>query len=215
MAKTTKTTSTAKKVSSEIDLFSNTSIPARAKRQIREEVGELLKDQILIAVGNQSSPIVGEKWPGISKSYKAFKKSQNLPGKVNMEFSGSMLDSLNFKPTTKGIEIGVFGSDAGKAEGHNNFDGGSSLPQRRFLPDEGQNFKRNITSTIDRIISDASLDKTKITRGKLSGVETKSQLFEFIASTFPSLTRLEAKESILGDESLVKLFNSLNLLRFF
>ena len=215
MPKTIKTTATTKKLTSEIDLFTGQNIPKSSRGRIRDEVGELLKDQILLAVGKQSSPIAGEGWPGISDSYRAFKKSQNLPGKVNMEFSGNMLDALDVRDTAKGIEIGVFGPDAGKADSHNNFSGKSKQPhQRRFLPKEDQQFKSGINRRVNEIISDAVVDSAKITRADIKGVTTKGQLFDILGGILTGLNRSEIKESILRDEKLVTMFNSLNILRF-
>lgn len=214
MATVTKTNATNKKTSSELDLFSDVDVPRSARSKIKNEVGELLKDQILLAVGNTRSPISGEGWPSLSKDYRKFKQSQNLPGKANMEFSGDMLDNLEFRETSKGIEIGVFGPDAKKADGHNNFSGQSDLPQRRFLPGEGQRFKRDIQSRIDQIIADAVSERSRINRSRLQGISTKSGLFELLESEFQGLSRSQIRSAILSNDRLLQLFESLNLLRF-
>lgn len=214
MATVKKTNATRGRTSSEIDLFSDIAVPRSVKSEVKEKVGEFLKDQILLAVGNQKSPVSGEGWPALSKNYKAYKKGQGLPGEANMEFTGSMLDSLDYRPTTDGVEVGVFGSDAKKADGHNNFTGSSPLPQRRFLPGDGQKFKANIQSKIDEIIANTVADNVNLTESKLSGIQTKSALFELLGLEFEGFTRRQISSAILGNPDLVSLFERLNLLRF-
>lgn len=209
-----KTTVNESEISSELDLFSDLSLTASAKRKIKDEVGEYLKEQILLAVGEAESPISGERFPALAKSYKKFKEDNNLPGKANLEFTGAMLDALDFKPTTDGIKIGVFGSEAGKADGHNNFSGDSTLRKRRFLPGDGQKFKEEIMTEVNRIVVDAVAESVEIPVAEIKEVETKAELMDILNDMFPDFSFAEIREAILRNEELLELLDEHNLLQF-
>jgi hypothetical protein len=214
MAEVINTTVGDSEISSELDLVSNLSISASAKRKIKEEVGEYLKEQILLSVGESKSPIVGEKFPALSKSYKKFKEDNNRPGTANLEFNGDMLDALDYELTEDGVKIGIYGSEAPKADGHNNFSGDSEIPQRRFLPEKGQKFKADIDREINRIIADAVVDGVDLPRARISEIETKSELIELLDEMFPDFTFAEIREAILRNEELLELLDDNNLLQF-
>lgn len=124
------------------------------KLKIASDVGDFLLEQILLAANEAKSPVSGERFPVLSKEYKKKKIAEGLGGSPNLTYEGDLLDAITFKPTAKGIEIGWWGDQAGKADGHANFSGRSKLPQRRLLPDEGQTFKRPIQSEIEAIIAE-------------------------------------------------------------
>lgn len=64
-----------------------------------------------------------------------------------------MLDALEFRTTTGGIEVGIFdSSEVPKADGHNNFSGDSKLPKRRFIPEKNQSFRPIIESGIEAVL---------------------------------------------------------------
>lgn len=214
MANVVKTTVSDNEISSELDLVSDLSISASAKRKIKEDVGEYLKEQILLTVGGARSPISGESWPSLSTEYRKFKIASNRPGTANLEFDGDMLNSLDFEPTTDGIKIGIFGSEAPKADGHNNFSGESSLPQRRFLPGDGQSFKADIDKEINRIIADAAVEAVDIPVRAIQNVETKAELIEILDDMFPDFTFREIREAVLRNDELLELLDDNNLLQF-
>ena len=133
MAKVVKTTSSRTKTTSEIDLFSDVNVPKNSRAAIAEEVGALLKEEILLSVGSAKSPIAGEKpsFDALSPSYKKFKKEQGRGGIPNLEFTGNMLDQLQAKVTSKGVEIGIVGGRAEIAENHNQLSGNiDNFPKR-------------------------------------------------------------------------------------
>ncbi len=61
-----------------------------------------------------------------------------------------MLDALESRNTSSGIEIGIFDSgEAIKAFNHNT---GDTLPARPFIPSESEGFKQTISSGVKGIV---------------------------------------------------------------
>jgi phage gpG-like protein len=215
--KTIKTNQTTKRLTSEIDLFSDVKekLTSDLKSEITEQVGEYLKEQILLSVADSSSPISGGEFKKtLSPKYKKEKEKAGLPGKANLEFSGDMLDSLTFKPTSKGLEIGVFGEEALRADGHNNFTGKSKLPTRQFLPKEGENFKQDIKREVDRILRDKLAEQVDYRRSTFATIRTKEELFQTLRELLPGFTRVQIVEAVLRNEELFELLDEFNLVRF-
>ena len=212
--KVLKTKATSSEVSSEIDLFEDVKLPLKVKRRIAEEAKDILQDAILLSVGNTVSPIAGEGWPVISESYKKFKKSKNLPGKVNMEFTGKSLDTLDGKVSGNGrLTMGYFGKRAEIMDSHIQFksDGGGN-PKRRSLPGEGQQFKRSTVAQIDELIAEAVADTIKLPIRKLETVTTKKGFFDILAEIFPGASRAVITDAILGNEVALQIITELGLL---
>jgi hypothetical protein len=126
-----------------------------------------------------------------------------------------MLDNLGYRPTGSGVEIGVYGKDAPKADGHVNFSGKSQIPTRRFIPGEGQQFRPEIDREIQDIVNDHIARSRKPTRAELGVIRSKSELNTFIRGLFPDMSLSAAKSSILRDNELADLFGEFSLLRFF
>ncbi len=213
-----KTTSNRNRTTSEIDLFSDINVPKRDRRAVAEEVGELLKEEILLSVGNAKSPIAGENinFKALSPGYKKFKKESARPGIPNLEFTGNMLDQLEARTTTRGVELGIIGSRAEVAENHNQLDGDiDNFPKRRFLPDVGGSFRKKINDKLKSIVNDAVATRTSISRTTLVDVESNSDLTKVLRDAFPSMTRREAEGAVIRTPSLFNLFGEFNLLRFF
>src|SRR5438270_9442375 len=109
--------------------------PRAVRAKIKRDIGDYLVEQVLQTVSQQESPVEGEGWPALSKSYAKEKKAEVGNSDANMELTGRMLDSLTYRSTDNGIELGFFDSQAAKADGHNKFSGEeNNIPQRRFLP---------------------------------------------------------------------------------
>lgn len=212
-----KTNSTANRTSSEIDLFSDVgyTVPSGLKEDIASEVGEYLKEQILKAVAESTSPISGGAFKkSLSPEFKKLKQAEGLPGVANLEFSGKMLDSLDYKVTSKGIELGVFGEPAKRADGHNNFSGESKLPKRQFLPEEGQNFKSTISKEIDKIIRDKLADEKEVSRSTFATIRNKQELWKTLKEMFPDFTRAQIVDTVARSPKIASLMDEFNLLRF-
>lgn len=146
-----------KKITKEINLDLS-DVPISQRSAVKQEVGQFVVDEILRSVSNASSPVSGGRYKKtLSKEYADEMKGGNRT--ANLELEGDMLDSLEFKNTRSGIEVGIFkSSEVGKADGHNNFSGQSKLPTRQFIPKEKEKFKRNIEAGIKQIVNDAKAE---------------------------------------------------------
>lgn len=210
-----KTNVSSRRLSSEIDLFEGRNLPSSVKDDIKDEVGDYLKEQILSSIGDLKSPIAGQGWPKLSKEYAKDKQARGFVPAPNLEVSGELLNSLDVKPTTKGIEIGVFGSAAERADGHNNFSGKSKIPTRRFLPEVGQKFKGDIQKEIDKIINDKIAQETaEITRSKFGVVKTREEFWLKLREEFPEFSRGEIVDVISRSQEYSRILAEFNLLRW-
>jgi len=144
------------RTTSTLDFLDDVIAKRSVKTQIKRDVGNFLIDTILESVAEQKTPVSGEKYKAsLSREYKKRKQAEGGSSVADMELFGDMLDSLKFKNTSTGIEIGWFGKQANKADGHLHFSGRDSFaPRRRFIPGEGQKFKRDVESEIQRIIAE-------------------------------------------------------------
>ncbi len=204
------------RTTSEIDLFTDTALMSEdAKASVTDRVGLLLVEQILEAVASEESPISGEGWPGLSTEYKRFKKAEGLNPVANMELTGDMLNSLTYRPTAKGVEVGFFGDQADKADGHNKLSGReNNTPKRRFLPAEGQDFKDSIITEVEAIIAEESLKDAIITPSELNSIESKADLYDVLSSKMPGYTRAEIRSAVLANAELIDLLEEEDLLEF-
>ncbi len=142
-----------KKISKLIDLDLS-DVPKEDRTSVKKEIGDYVVDEILEAVSRGSSPVNGlGSFKRLNKDYAKDQKGGNTT--ANLDLFGDMLDSLTFKNTAKGIEVGIFkSSEVPKADGHNNFSGKSTLPLRRFIPDESEDFKKQIEDGIKDIVDE-------------------------------------------------------------
>lgn len=202
-------------VYSEIDLFSDLpDLSKKAKDKIRKSVGQLLVEETLISMSSSESPVQGESFPALKKEYKEFKQKEGLAGVPDLEFSGNLKDSLGFESSDDGIKLGHFDSEAPKADGHNNFSGDSPLPKRRYLPAEGQNYKKDIKERAESIIAEVLAEEVGIKAKELSSIDSKEKLWLFLGSKFEGLSRQAIKTAILNNEDYVELLDEQNLLRY-
>lgn len=211
--KVIKTNATSQRTSSELDLFDEIAIrdPA-ARARAKADVGEYLLEAIQQAVGHDVSPVAGEgKFAKLSKEYAAKKASEVGNKEPNLEVTGDMLSALNFRETSNGIEIGVFGEQAPKADGHNNFSGKSKLPMRRFLPDDTEQFTTEIRDNVRLIIANAVADSVEFTKSDFAGVSTKTDLYDVLTQVFIGLSRSEILSAVLGNDPLRKLLEDADL----
>lgn len=135
--------------------------PATDVREAKKRIADLILEEVLSYVGQAKSPVSGESWKSsLSPAYKKQKSKVSSVLQANMELYGDMLDSLECVINRNGnIELRIAGREAAKADGHNNHSGLSSLPRRRFIPDAGQTFKREIIEKI-KTVSSGALDET-------------------------------------------------------
>lgn len=132
------------------------------KAEAMDEIGEFLTQSILSHVGSAKTPVKGGSYKkSLSKDYKKIKKKISGSSVANMELFGDMLDALEFKATGNRLEIGFLkGSDQtqiDKADNHNKFSAKAKktkLPERAFIPKDGQTFKKTIMKEIQDIVSE-------------------------------------------------------------
>lgn len=212
----TRTRVSDNEISSEIDILDGVNVDAETRRAIKADVAEFLVDSILGDVSEARSPVTGRGFAPLSADYRRFKQQAGRGTSPNLEFSGDMLDQLGDEGAGRNsIRIGVFGDTAQQADGHNNFSGKSSLPTRRFLPERGQNFTKEIRDGVDSIISDHVVRSRRIPQTRLRAVGSRTALNRLIRELFPAITLNQAKDAILADDDLTSLFEAANLLRFF
>jgi hypothetical protein len=207
-----------KKTTSEIRFLENLEIKNR--QDLKRKVGDFIKESVLDAVGGASSPLEGGDWPALgstskSGSYKKFKKGKGAV-KANMELSGDMLDAYDYKLTTEGVELGVFGKKQGeKADGHNKLTGRSNpTPKRRFIPGDKDKFNETITEGIESLVAEHIVEKENIKRSDLVNLTSKSAFDDFVKATFPDITLIEAKQAIKNTPSIFEMLDELGLIGF-
>ena len=215
--KTVKTEVTRSKTTSTLDLSEE--LQGLTKRQREEaltEVGELLVEQTLSRVASERSPLEGYgKFQALSKEYGKKKLEETGSKAANLDLSGEMLSSLEFDLVGKDrIEIGIYGSDAPKADGHNNLSGDSSLPLRRFLPGEEDEYDKSIQAMVRETIAQYKGDNLTINAEVLDDISTSGELYSELEAIFGEMSRAELKRLVLGSElrSLLDEYDLLSLL---
>lgn len=216
--KTVKTTVNSNQTSSRLELFSDEDVKflSREKREeIAKEVGTYLVEQIALSVNELTSPISGGGFKKtLSRKYRDEKLKEGGAPVPNLQLTGEMLDSLSFKVNSKGLDIGVYGKAAKRADGHNNLSGESELPERRFLPDVDQKFKSDIQSEVDQIIEDSVAKDVQVTRSDFAFIKNKEELYAVLGEKFPFLEPEDIGNMILRNKRLTMLLGEFNLLRF-
>lgn len=189
-------------------------MPKQIQKEIKQDVGEFLVEQVLLSVGESKSPVTGEAWPGLSKKYMKEKVAQGGVGKANMELTGDMLNALDYKVTPDGIELAIYGKkEAPKADGHLKFSGAeNNTPQRRFIPGEGQSFKDGIESQVQEIIADKMAET--IDREDLTSVKSSHDLYEVLGQVFEDMSKPEIRLAALRSEWLRTILEDMDLLDF-
>ncbi len=204
--KVSKTTANGSETSSTLDFSDDLKgLSEKKKREVLTDIGDLIIENTLVMVGDQKSPINGEgKFKPLSKDYKEFKQSEVGNKLANLELNGDLMSSVDYEIAGSKIKVGVFGSEAPKADGHNNLSGKSSLPQRRFLPDKSQEYVSSVQKEIDRIIADAKSEST-ITKYDLQGIEKKSELYDTLGELLGLSSRAEIKLAVFRSDNLLDL----------
>lgn len=146
------TAASKSKTTTKLDFLEDVDAPERIKTRIKQDVGQLLVSRLIEFAAQETSPVKGMKWPALSKEYRKFKQQQGAGTSANLRLNDEMLPELDFRTTEDGIEIGWWGSQAPKADGHANLSGKSRIPTRRLIPDVGQTFKSDILKDIEQII---------------------------------------------------------------
>jgi hypothetical protein len=195
-----KTTVNSNQISSTLDLSDELEGVKKSDReQILNDIGELLVERTLNYLADQKSPVNGYgKFKGLSKQYAEYKQEETGSSDANLDLTGSMVSSIDFKVEGNKVIIGVFGEDAGKADGHNNFSGSSKLPMRRFLPAEGETYATDIKDLISDSVRFAKADVASGLESALQDVETKADLYEALKESIGPFSQAKLREAALA-----------------
>lgn len=148
------------KVEYEFDPFKivgvdDSEIPKEKKREILDDIADLVLTSVLEYVGDGKSPVKGYgAFKQLTKDYAEKEHGGNR--KAKLELSGDMLDAMHVKVKGDRLILTIDEDQQGKADGHNNFSGDSLLPTRRFVPKgkDGETFKEDILNEIKGVIED-------------------------------------------------------------
>lgn len=151
------------KVEFEFDPFEMTGVdvPQNRRKEAMDAVAAFVVDQVTEYMDNSTSPVAGHgKFPSLSKDYKKRKQAAGKGGSPNLEFDGDLKQALYVSnASSSSLKLQVRGSkQAAKADGHCNHSGESPLPLRRFVPDEGETFKRPIVRAMKDILAGFAVD---------------------------------------------------------
>jgi len=200
------------------DSETSTTFDIDAPDEVKEEIGEYLVEQILAHNAESKSPVSGYgKYKALSPAYRLEKEESGRAGEPNLDFYGDMNSALDFELTEDGIKVGVFGDQAPKADGHNNLSGLSKLPTRRFLPDIGEGFKRDIDQEIETIIAEnavkASLDEFENAdlEYEFSAIESREEFYDLLTSLTGIEEEFLLRGAVRSSPRLLKLIRSKGL----
>lgn len=204
--KVTQAIATDSKTASKIDLSDALEgLNKSQQREVLDQVGELLVTQVLEYVAGSKSPVDGSKFVSLSDEYAKKKKEETGSDAPNLDLTGEMLSSLDYKIVGQAIELGVYGDDAGKADGHNNFSGKSKLPKRQFLPEEGQLFDDKIVDIVNEAIELYKAENVELDENILKSINSSERLYDYLKSEFGDMSKSKIKDLVLSSESAVLL----------
>ena len=196
------TTANKNKTASKIDLSDSLEGLNKAQqREVMDQIGELLVTQVLEYVADSKSPIDGSAFVALSKDYAEKKQEETGSSAPNLDLTGDMLSNLDYKITGDTIELGVYGDEAGKADGHNNFSGESKLPTRQFLPKAGESFDDSIVDIINEAIDMYKAENLDILdESVLKEINNSEELYNYLENEFDMTSKKKIKELILSTE---------------
>lgn len=170
------------------------------QREVLDQVGELLVMQVLEYVADQKSPVDGSPFKELSEEYAAKKKAETGSDAPNLDLSGDMLNALDYKVKGTDLEIGVYGDEAPKADGHSNLSGKSKLPERAFIPNKGELFDDQILNIINDAIELYKADALELNEDILQMINSSDRLYDYLSSEFDGMSKSKIKEMILSSE---------------
>lgn len=201
----------------DIDLFQGQKLPKRIKVAVNEAVGNYIVEQTLISMEQLKSPVQGGgSFAKLSPDYAKLKKKEVGDTRPNLEAKGDMKDQIDLHATDI-LTIGVFGDRAGAADGHNNLSGKSKLPTRQFLPHEGETYKRQMLTEIERIKADIIAEESTFKSSQFKNVQTSKALYDKLSSILYLTTRAEINLAVLRNAELEAFLNDeglFDLLKF-
>ncbi len=133
-------------------------VPRATKKQALDEAKDYIRDAMLGYIGKGKSPVDGGKWrKPLTKDYALIKGAESSAVFANLELTGELLDSLEFKVKGNQIIIEVPKDQEGKAEGHLTGQYGSGKMKRKdyareFMPVDGEKLNESIMRGVKKIL---------------------------------------------------------------
>lgn len=144
-----------------------TGVPESDKEDALNVAGQVILAQIKEYLDKQTTPVSGGKYKrGLTKDYKALKKSMGEPGIANLQLTDAMLNDLEVDASNSTITFKIDdGLQRKKAFNHNT---GDTLPLRQFLPDDGKEgkFKPNVLKEAKEAINSFKSEEEESSLGK-------------------------------------------------
>jgi hypothetical protein len=131
----------------------------KQKKEILDDIADLVLTSVLDFVGSSKSPVTGDKFQKLKPEYKKIKLKEGGTPVANLELHGDMLDSLKVKNAGDELILTVSKDQMPKADNHNKFSPESKktpVPARKFIPnaDEDETFTKVIIKEIKSHIKD-------------------------------------------------------------
>lgn len=134
-----------------VEITKKIDLPEGTPDDVKEEVGNMLVNEILRFTALGKSPVEGERFAKLDKEYADKEHKGDRTPRLRLE--GDMMEALGYRITPDGLTIGIMDdAEQDKADGHNNFSGKSKLPQRRFIPSQKQEFRKEIRNKINSLV---------------------------------------------------------------
>jgi len=133
------------------------SIPKDKQAEALRAASEFIKETMLDYIGEMKSPVSGGRWvKTLSTGYLKKKEEESGVSQANLELTGHLLDNLSVDVKGSNIVIDVDPEDRGKALGHLTGEYGkhSKEKPRQFMPQPGQEFKKQILSDLKQLLSE-------------------------------------------------------------
>lgn len=136
-------------------------VPADKRGDVKAEVADYLKNEVLRFLARGTSPVKGEGRFRILKPNYA-RKFKGGVRTANLELEGDLKDSIIAEPSDGAfIKFGHEGAQVPKADGHNQISSkaqrwavASRHPKRRYIPNSSQKFVDEITEEVINIVNE-------------------------------------------------------------
>ena len=142
------------KISNNLDIEEELSeLKPSRRKTAADAVGVYILSEIKSYLDKGNSPVKGEgAFKKLTKDYKKYKQKLGKGGDPNLQLFGDIVNSIQVNATKRSVELKIANSlQKKKAYNHNV---GDTLPKRQFIPEEDNQFKRNITSGIKKVIEE-------------------------------------------------------------
>lgn len=148
------------------------------RKAIAAQVSDFVLNSVIEDAGAQVSSVDGSKWAPLSKDYKVKKKALGGKPIANLELTGSYLASMKvIKKRDSTLTLTVSADQMGKADGHNNHSGDSSLPLRRSIPaaGDGETFRDEILRGIEDIVTSAKESSSEQLKSQTEDLQNENE----------------------------------------